>query len=442
VSNEETESNDHITVVVTRKPHCQIHFDIKVAPDSVEVAYQTALKRMNKEITLPGFRKGRAPEAMILERYSSTVQKECLDLVLKTSFSEALHLTHLHPLTDREIKPPLIHHCNRKEGAHFSVEFEGRPLIPSVKLEKLHIPQAPRPPLTEEERDNALHNLLLKFATYDRVEHRPAQEDDFVDLSIELLEDPPREVIKNQRTEVNRRGLPSWLRQKVIGLQGGESVEGMTEQDPALSQSSTDFRSAPFRLTLHSIWEGRLPLADEAFAKRVGLSSVEELHQKINQRLAQQVEEGAFRSEVDAIERLLVKKYPIDLPQSLIDSDKKARLNDYLQSLEREKIEYSEEDSRQIERSIEEISIFGLQLFFLFQKIAADNNITVDPKEVEQELARELALSSLAPKGDDMSYAKKLSHRIHNALLERKVKRFLVDSAIHIGEKTLTPHIE
>ena len=284
-----TESNDNIHVTVTKQPHCQITFDIKATPRAVEAAYHKTLRDVNKEVSIPGFRKGRAPDHMILERYGSVVHKEFVDLVLQTGFNEAIQLTLLHPLRDGHVKRPIVHECSREKGAHFTIEFEARPIIPSVKLEELEVKRVPRQALTQQEQENALQNLRLQFTTYNPIEDRPVQEDDFVDVSVTLLGEQPREVIQNQRAQVNSTGLPSWLRQKVIGLKAGESAEGMTEQDLHLTQADPNFQSLPFRVTVHSIWQGELPAIDEELAKHVGLQTTEELHKKIEERLHQEV---------------------------------------------------------------------------------------------------------------------------------------------------------
>ena len=439
MSNPETESdvhstasNDHLSVTVTKRPHCQIKFDIQVKPEAVEAAYHKALKNVNKEVSLPGFRKGKVPDKMILERYSSTVHKEFVELVLQTGFNEAIQLIHLHPLKDGQIKRPIVHECSREKGAHFTLEFEARPVIPSVKLEDLQIQRVVPSPITEQDRQNALHHLLLQFAKYDPVEDRPVQEDDFVNVSVIILEDPPREVIRNQRTQVNATGLPGWLRQKVIGLRAGESAEGMTEQDPHLIEPDSQFQSLPFRITVHAIWQGHLPAVDEELAKRVGLQTVDELDKKIDERLHQEAQEEAFKLEIQALEQLLVKKYPIDLPQSYIDANAEARLSDYLQQLERQQHSYSEEDYQRIQKSIEESAIFHLQLFFLLRKIASDYHITVDQQDVSQEASRQVALIPSGRSHVNFNDREKLHEQLYHLALDRKIKQFLID---HISFK-------
>ncbi len=435
MSTEETEpdvnsnvSNDNVYVEVTTKPHCQIKFDIRVKSQAVDATYLKAIKNINKEVSIPGFRKGKAPDPLIIERYQPAIQKEFIDLVLQMGFNEAIQLTHLHPLKDGHIKRPIVHECSRGKEAHFTIEFESRPTIPSVQIEDLQIKKIIPSPVTDQDRQNALQNLIMRFATYEPIEDRPVQENDFIDVSVTILQEPPHEAIKKQRTQVNSTGLPSWLREKVIGLQIGESAEGMTEQDPNLSESTPNFQSLPFRVTVHAIWQGNLPAVDEEFAKRVGLQSVEELLKKINERLEEEAQEEADKLKIQAIENLLIEKYPLDIPQSYIDANKEVRLDNYLQQLEQQQQDYTKEDYLQIEKTIEQSTIYHLQLFFLLRRIASDYNITVSKEDISQELNRQIALMPSGRSSIDFSNEKKeLNEQLYNLAFDHKIKHFLLD---------------
>lgn len=423
-----TLTNDSLTVTVTRKPHCQVKFDIVIPSTNTKIAYEKALKDINKEISIPGFRKGRAPESFIKDKYSSIIQKRFVELVIQVGFEDAVNLTHLHPLKEGNLKRPVVHTCSPEEGAHFTVEFESRPNPPSVKLEDLTIKKVSPHVVTDTDCQNALHNLLLQLATYDPIEGRAVQENDFINLSVVILEDPPREVISNQRVQANSTGLPIWIRRKVIGLQKGESAEGMTEQDPTLIDPTPDFQSLPFRVTVHTIWQGNLPAIDEELAKRVGLTSVDELHQKIRERLEQEAKKEAQQVEIQEIENLLIGNYLVDLPQSYIDNNKGFHLQNYLQQLKDEERDYTEKEYKEIEQMVEKQTIHSLQLLFLLQKIAADYQIEVTSEDVSQELAHQIALMQINQSTIDFSQEEKqLAKHLRHLAFNRKVKQFLVD---------------
>ncbi len=420
-------SNDNVTITSTRMPHCQVKFEIKVSPQATQAAYQKALKNINKEVSIPGFRKGKAPEKIIIERYQPTIQKEFVDLVLNTGFNEALQLTHIHPLKDGQMKRPVIHECSREKGAHFEIEFEARPAIPAIKLDELEVPKIERTTVTDQERKNALEQVVLQFTTYEPVEDRPVEENDFVNISVTILEEPPREVIQNQRAQVSPTGMPSWMREKVIGLQAGESVEGMTEQDPNLTEPSPDFQPLPFRATIHTISKGLQPEVNDELAKRVGVESLDDLHKKIEERLEQEHQEDAYRAEIQALEQALLAKYPIDLPQTYIQANKQMRLEDYLNQLEKQGRQVPAEEYEHIDQMIEQSTIYHLQLFFLLRKVAHDNHLTVEQEDITQELTRQLALLPSGRSALDLSASKeKLREQLENLALDRKIKQFLI----------------
>lgn len=432
-----TFSNENLTVSVTKKPHCEVKFDVVVTPQSAAAAYQKAIRNINKEVSIPGFRKGKAPTPIILEKYSSAVQKEFADLIIQIGFNESLQLADLHPLKDGRITRPILHECSVEKGAHFTIEFESRSIIPPIDLEKLRLKKIHPSPITDREEQNALQNLLLQFAQYEPIEDRPTQEGDFVDLDVTILGDNPKEVIHNQRTQVVPTGLPSWLRQKVIGLKAGESAEGVTEQDLTLSKPVPEFKSLPFKVTVKAILNGNLPAVDEELAKKVGLESIDKLHIKLRERLEKEVEEEAREEQVRLLEEALVAAHLFDLPQSYIDSNKEARLESYFQKQKKDKRDYPKEELDQISQMIEESTIYHLQLFFLMRKVASEYQITLSQDDLREELTRQMALASSGRNSINFSGEKEeFAEQLNHFAFDRKIKEFLLNAATFSDESS------
>lgn len=425
-ADQNTASNDHITVHVFRKPNCLIKFDITVKPEAIEAAYHNAVKAVKKEVNIPGFRKGRAPDHFILEKYASVIQKETVDIALKTAFNESIQLTHLHPLKDGLVKRPLVHECSREKGAHFVLEFEGRPTVPSVKAEELQLQKIAPKDVTDEARQNALEQVLMQFMTYEPVDDRGVEENDFIDVDVTLLEEPPRDVIQNQRTQVNKKGLPAWMGEKVIGLKAGEHAEGMTQ--PNEDNPDPAFKPVPYRITVKAIWKGLPPELNDELAKKVGLNSIEELYKKIKNRLKSELEDDAYRRQIHELEEKLIEKYPIDLPRTYIEARNNSHMESYLKQLEAGHVQTQAKDYGELQKMIEATTIRNLMLHFLFHHIAAENDIQVTNDEITQELSKQI---SLLPSGrsqiDINGEREKLHDQIYHLALDRKIKQYLLD---------------
>lgn len=427
-----SKSNENITVAVEKHPNCQVKLNIKATPRAAEAAYHKVLKNVSKEVNVPGFRKGRAPANMIVERYQDIIEKEFIDLVLQTSFSEAVNLVQLHPLKEGKIKRPIIHYCSREKGADLTVEFESHPVIPEVKLEELEITRVPRPPITDQERANAIYGLQLRLASFDPIEDRPAQEDDFVNLTLTLLGEHPKDVVQNQQAQVNAMGLPSWLQKTVIGLKAGESVEGVSEQDANTVGETPEFQPTPFRVTVHSISKGNLPQVDDELAKKVGVENLEELNRQLEERLSQEIENECFKEEYKEIQKRLFEKYPFDLPNSYIEAEKKERLEDILSRMSRENQNVNKESLKAIENNIEEGVKSSLQLHLLLRKIASENNITVEDQDLKDELTHQISLIAKGQNQIDFQDKENLQEQLFHLAMDRKVKEFLVNHVTFI----------
>ena len=124
--------NDNIVLKVEEHSGCQVAFSISVSPPATDAAYKKAVKTISKEVSLPGFRKGRAPAAMVVKHYEKYVHDEWQELVVKTALQESTDLSKIYPI--RRVENPKVDSCTREEGAQVSFEFERYPHVPSIDL--------------------------------------------------------------------------------------------------------------------------------------------------------------------------------------------------------------------------------------------------------------------------------------------------------------------
>lgn len=423
--------SDHtIDVKVTKKPHCQVTFAITVKEPATQAMYAKAIQNINNEFNIPGFRKGKTPVAMIKEKYPAAIEREFFDLILENGFHNALTLTGLHPVKHGKIERPVIHDYSYDKEVHFSITFEAQPKVPSIHVEDLHIPKTTPPVITELDCNNAIHNLLLQHATYEPIEDRPAEENDFIDLTMSILSNPPRVVLNKQRMELNGTGLPAWLYPFLIGVSPGNSIEGMTEKQKNTAEGEPEDESVPFHATVHAIWKGSLPELNDAFAKQLGLSSIDNLHKAIRHQLEKQVQEEVFAEENRALNNTLLQQYIVDIPQSYISDDKEARMNAFLARAEKQKKHYTDEELAHYSNLIEEETIRNLQLYLLLKKAAVEHNITVTDLDLREEYSYQLTLMAKGlPHIDLDNDPENIRRELANHAVERKTRHFLINGS-------------
>ena len=116
---------------------------MEVTPQAAAHTYKQAVKSINKGVSLPGFRKGKAPEKLIAEHYPKQLSQEWADLVVHLAYKESIDLSGLHPLNAKSVKKPILNECSQEKGAQVQIEFERAPEIPDVDISLINIAEKP-----------------------------------------------------------------------------------------------------------------------------------------------------------------------------------------------------------------------------------------------------------------------------------------------------------
>lgn len=426
MSNQEIEiqKNDRVNVSIERLPGCQVKFNVSVEPKAVNDAYQQAIKAINKEVSVPGFRKGKAPAELIKDRFKSDIEREWRDIVVQTGFNEAVNLTHIAPLKEGHINRPVLKKCSKEDGAEFAIEFETRPTIPTVDINTIQLKKIQLPEVNEDVIENSLDNLLFHYSTWEPIEGRSVQKNDYVDIDIVVLDDPKEEVMSRDRVDVNEKQMPQWLCDLVIGLQIGESKEGT---------GSNSVKEFPVRVTVKAIWQANKPNLDDEFAKTLGLQTVEELRKKVIDKLHQDLSERQKDMEFQEIQDFLLKHYAFDLPSSYVKREAEISVQNHIQELKNANYSDSEINSHRssIENAAKERSTQRLQTYFLLNKIAEDNHLEVSEIEVTQELTHQISL--MASGNPKVNFnAKDVADHVRQIAFNKKITNFILEKATFV----------
>lgn len=420
--------NDNVTVQAQCLPGCNVKLDITVTPKASKATYKKAIKSINKEVSLPGFRKGKAPEAMITQNYSSYVDQEWKEILVQTAFKEAVALAKLYPLNQDSIKKPKIKNANQEEGAEISIEFESAPTIPSISPEELTLKRVEKKEVTEEQVQESLEDIQIHHAEWKDIEDRGVEEGDYIDIDIQDNENPERYICKDTRFEVAKGKIGDWMRKLVIGKKVNDSVVGMSERSDEMD-SEAEFKPTQCKITIKAIKNATLPKVDEELAKKVGAESVEDLLEKIKKNLNSQADESVQRELRNQLDDIIVEKYPFEVPTSLIQREIKNRIDTLKRAMEKSG-STAEEINEKIEQSrssIEKEASKAFQLFFIARQIADDNNIQI----TQDELIKELMLQMYTqPSTLDTSLdPEEARSKVYINLLSQKVKDFLINGA-------------
>jgi trigger factor len=378
--------NSQIAFTVDRKPACIVEFHLHAEPPLVRVAYDKATKSVTKEISLPGFRKGRAPREMVVKKFSNEIDREWQKEIANEAFLESQKLLAV-ALADRESKVTytMVSHSIEK-GAELRLSFETEPTVPSIDPKQLQLKSTPRPPITETQIDETIRQIRFFFTQWEPIVDRPAQEGDFVILNVDVIEtDPPSSLFSETRFEVTDKSMAKWMRSLVIGLSTGESREGISEPDEELSpEAKQEYPPKKVRLTLKKIETTTLPPVDETLLKWLGVSTEEELRTSLSHLLNKKMDNAVQDQERKQVVAFLLDRHPFDLPHTFTVKEARFRMQQLLshEAAQEEWKGMSESEQQAFLKTVFGQSEKAVRLFYLCKKIVQEANIPLNPADL------------------------------------------------------------
>ncbi len=381
---------DILKIEVNRLSSCKTELAIEVEADHWKPDYDAVCRNYLRQVRVPGFRPGRAPLAIVRQRYGQSIRADFLGTALRKYFREAAESKSLAPLS-----PPVVGEVVFSPGQPlaFKATFEVSPSLELPTYKGLEIERVSAE-VKDEEVEAALQQLREKMAEYLPVEDRPAQAGDHAVISLEgEYSTAGRENIRDEEVycELGGAETPSEFTDNLSGAQCGETKTFTVEYPDDHANKDLAGQQVHYSVLLKAIKQKRLPELNDDFAKDAGdCSSLDELRSKVQADYAEQKKKAA-RSEMQSkLVDLIIEGTSFEVPEVLIKEQFEARLNDTMRALMMQgvhpktlKLDWELFQERQRERAIHDV-----KTAIVLESIAKEENLTASEEEVEEEITR------------------------------------------------------
>ena len=254
-------------VSVEKLPTSEAVLDVEISWDEMEKASDKAYRKLVQKVDIQGFRRGKAPRALLERRLGKEyIYQEGLDDLIAETYRKALKEHDLTPITQPKLDAPTL---EIGQSYHFSLTV---PVITPVELgdyQSLHF-EREEPNVTSEEVDQELEKLRARLATWEVVE-RPAAYNDRATVDLKLTsEDQNISDLKDNPFELTeeRHGLFVGMDEHVVGMQAGETTSFSTTIPQDYGNEKLAGKQGDYTITLHKVEEKHLPEMDDAFAEK------------------------------------------------------------------------------------------------------------------------------------------------------------------------------
>lgn len=219
-----------VEATVHRKPACRVKIDVKASPSLVSAARKEAIKKVNKDVNFPGFRRGKAPEDLILKKHPFAVEQAWHKAIADASYIEAQRIVRVPVLnTNSPISFDLKSH-SLELGAELSFSFETEPTIPTVDPKEFILKEEAPVVVEEKQLEEAIHQARYYFAEWIPVTDRGIQEGDAIMIDLDLIDGEPQKfstmyALKSQNPEwLSGCRISYWEQKRAISLKGSAKL--------------------------------------------------------------------------------------------------------------------------------------------------------------------------------------------------------------------------
>ncbi len=384
-----------MTVVVKKREigPCRQEIVIEVPAEEVDAEYLRVARDYRRRARLDGFRKGKAPLDLIRQRFAEAIGEDVSERLAPRYWTLAREEEDVHAML-----PPSVGPVDVVPGQplRFTVTVDVEPEVEIGDDRSFELPQPETEP-TEAEVDEVLEQVRLERSTWVPVDRSAARGD-------------------RVRGKVHRAAMPGYDEQAAgdgddnrgpashdIDLElGDERVwpeltdnltglsAGQTATFERVEQEDNIERQRRYDVEVHEVLERKLPDVDDDWAGGLAASigSVDDLLQNLRSQVEARKMETARQQRTDALLDQLRERYPVDLPEAVVEREALQMARSYANNLARQGVDL-EQQQLPWEQMMEEIRPQAgkrAHASFLLDRIAREDGIEPTPQDLERAL--------------------------------------------------------
>jgi len=410
--------------------------------DEVESEHKAVVGEYVRQARLPGFRPGKAPEALVVKRFAKEIAEEFKQKVVSKAYrggleKEKLDVLNVVSVEEGTIEPGL--------SAAVTVVVDVRPDFSLPDYVGLPTQIAPVDP-TEAEIDSVIQALRSEGADFKPAE-RAARKGDYVKLAYEGAVDGRKiaEIAGDKQlyakvpqtweeVEGSNEGIIPGLGGHLAGVVKGDkrSVRIVFPADfqpvPALAG-----KTAEYALEIQEVRERILPELDEKFLKAHQAESLEALRGQVRSNLKLQKEQRNRAAQRNQVTQALSDRVSFEAPASLVEAETQGVLRQFIEENMRRGVpaEQFEKGKKELFEGARKAAVARIKVQLILAKVAEAEKLTVTERDVDLYIRREAVRSSQRPDkiAKDLAKSREALRSVQQSIIFDKAVDFLVSKA-------------
>jgi trigger factor len=384
-------------VTVKNTGTCRQTLKIEVPAETVAAERAELLNYYAKGVSVPGFRKGHAPKALVEKKFAKDMAADLKDRVVPKFYHEAIEKEGVKVVAVIDVSEPEL-----AEGKplKFEVTVDVPPEFKLPKYEGISI-KAEKTDVSDKQVEETVQSILRQHATYEDVTGRAAKEKDMVQVSYEstIGGQPLEEKVPQARGM--GRGNGYWITcdeesflpgmgKALTGSKIGDKKDVTVKFPDGFIVKELAGMKAEFKVEVTGMRETKMPELNEEFLKKIRVESEAELRKNIREHMEEAAKNKEKGRQQDAICEFLLGKTKLDVPESAVKEQTRNVMYEMarqrmMSGMNQEQIKAQQEDMmKEAKEKAEE----QVKLRYIIMAIADAEAVKVDDQEISAEVVR------------------------------------------------------
>lgn len=348
------------------------------------------LAQIAKTAKIQGFRAGKAPLAMIKKKFEKEVMGEALDDAVRNGSNKVLDEKKLRPATQPAVK---ITAFGEGKDLEFEMDVEVLPEIKLGDFSKISLDKFVAD-VPAEEVDKAVKYLAQARKETVKVDGKKAAKGDTVMIdfvgSVDGVEFKGGKG-DNYPLELGSGSFIPGFEDQLIGAEAGKKVDVKVKFPANYHAKDLADKDAVFAVTVKEVREPKEVEINDELAKSLGAESLAKLRETLESRIKSDYENASRMKLKRQLLDVLDKEYSFEVPESLVDAEYKAIVNQYEQAKKYNQLDEEEKNKKEADllKEYKDIAVRRVKLGLLLSEVGQNAKVSIKPEDINAAIMNE-----------------------------------------------------
>ncbi|MCI7105434.1 MAG: trigger factor [Lachnobacterium sp.] len=408
-----------------------VKLTIEVPAEELEKAIDAAYKKQKNQISIPGFRKGKVPRAMVEKMYGVEVfYEDAANTLMQQNYPSAVEESGVDI-----VSRPSIDVVQIEKGKPFiyTAEVAVRPEVTLGKYMGVTVTKIDTS-VSDDEVAEALEQQRNNNARTISVTDRPVAVGDTAVIDFEgFVDGVAFEGGKgeNHPLEIGSHTFIDNFEDQLVGKNAGDEVEVNVTFPEQYQAADLAGKPATFKVKINEIKAKELPELDDEFAQDVSeFDTLAEYKESLKKNLEEKKENEAKRTKEDEAVQKIIDKSKMDIPEAMIDTQCETMIEEFAQRIAQsglsmdQYLQFSGLTVDGLKEQVRPEALSRIQASLVLEQIAKDENIEVSDDDVNAEIEKMAASYGME--------ADKLKEYMGDAEKESMKKDLAINKAVEL----------